>query len=64
MQPTENYSTPRRTLDVEDYIDIARRHDGWIAGTTYAPKKVALKAARAQAPESAPGGSRYGSLRR
>ncbi len=32
MQPTENYSTPRRTLDVEDYIDIVRRHKGWIFG--------------------------------
>lgn len=32
MQPTENYSTPRRALDVEDYIDIVRRHKGWIFG--------------------------------
>ncbi len=32
MQPTENYTTPRRTLDVEDYIDIVRRHKGWIFG--------------------------------
>lgn len=32
MQPTENFSVPRRTLDVEDYIDIARRHKGWIFG--------------------------------
>ena len=32
MQPSENYSTPRRTLDVEDYIDIVRRHKGWIFG--------------------------------
>ena len=32
MQPTENYGTPRRTLDVEDYIDIMRRHRGWIFG--------------------------------
>ncbi len=32
MQPTENFSTPRRTLDVEDYIDIVRRHKGWIFG--------------------------------
>jgi polysaccharide chain length determinant protein (PEP-CTERM system associated) len=32
MQPTENFSTPRRTLDVEDYIDVVRRHKGWIFG--------------------------------
>src|SRR5579862_6771831 len=32
MQPTENYTTPRRALDVEDYIDIVRRHKGWIFG--------------------------------
>jgi len=32
MQPTENFDIPRRPLDVEDYIDIARRHKGWIFG--------------------------------
>jgi protein tyrosine kinase modulator len=32
MQPTENYSTPRRSMDLEDYIDIVRRHKGWIFG--------------------------------
>jgi len=32
MQPTENFSVPRRPLDVEDYIDITRRHKGWIFG--------------------------------
>jgi polysaccharide chain length determinant protein (PEP-CTERM system associated) len=32
MQPTEGYNQPRRTLDVEDYIDILRRHKGWIFG--------------------------------
>ena len=32
MQPTESYTIPRRTLDVEDYIDILRRHKGWIFG--------------------------------
>src|ERR1035438_3564982 len=32
MQPAENFSTPRRALDVEDYIDIVRRHKGWIFG--------------------------------
>src|SRR6202051_942170 len=32
MQPSENFSTPRRALDVEDYIDLVRRHKGWIFG--------------------------------
>jgi succinoglycan biosynthesis transport protein ExoP len=32
MQPTESLSVARRALDVEDYIDIARRHKGWIFG--------------------------------
>ncbi len=32
MQPNENYTVTRRPLDVEDYIDILRRHKGWIFG--------------------------------
>ena len=32
MQPTEGFSQARRALDVEDYIDILRRHKGWIFG--------------------------------
>jgi polysaccharide biosynthesis transport protein len=32
MQPTDNLSVSRRAPDVEDYIDIARRHKGWIFG--------------------------------
>jgi polysaccharide chain length determinant protein (PEP-CTERM system associated) len=32
MQPTEGMSIQRRALDVEDYIDIMRRHKGWIFG--------------------------------
>jgi polysaccharide biosynthesis transport protein len=32
MQPTEGFSAQRRALDVEDYIDILRRHKGWIFG--------------------------------
>ena len=31
-------------------------HDGWIAGTTFAPKSVSLKAASFPAPQTAPGG--------
>lgn len=32
MQPNENFNVARRALDVEDYIDILRRHKGWIFG--------------------------------
>ncbi len=32
MQPSDGYSVPRRMLDVEDYIDVVRRHKGWIFG--------------------------------
>ena len=32
MQPNDAYNVPRRPLDVEDYIDILRRHRGWIFG--------------------------------
>src|ERR1700741_1048105 len=32
MTPTESFSVSRRALDVEDYIDIVRRHKGWIFG--------------------------------
>ncbi len=32
MQPTENFNVPRRALDIEDFIDILRRHKGWIFG--------------------------------
>nr|AUN37723.1 lipopolysaccharide biosynthesis chain length determinant protein [uncultured bacterium] len=32
MQPTETFTVARRALDVEDYIDILRRHKGWIFG--------------------------------
>ena len=35
MQPAESVSTPRRTMDVEDYIDVLRRHKGWILGPTF-----------------------------
>jgi polysaccharide chain length determinant protein (PEP-CTERM system associated) len=30
MQPQDSLSVARRPLDVEDYIDILRRHRGWI----------------------------------
>lgn len=37
IQPSQDaLSTPRRPLDVEDYIDIVRRHKGWILGPAFA----------------------------
>ena len=36
MQPQDSLSTTRRPLDVEDYIDILRRHKGWIFGPIFA----------------------------
>lgn len=32
MQPNDSYNISRRPLDVEDYIDVVRRHKGWIFG--------------------------------
>lgn len=32
MQQSDGFNVPRRTLDVDDYIDLARRHKGWIFG--------------------------------
>jgi len=36
MQVQDPFAIPRRTLDVEDYIDIARRHRSWIVGPLFA----------------------------
>jgi len=36
MQPQESNAIARRPLDVEDYIDILRRHKGWIFGPLFA----------------------------
>jgi polysaccharide chain length determinant protein (PEP-CTERM system associated) len=35
MQVQDTFSVPRRALDVEDYIDVARRHKGWIFGPVF-----------------------------
>src|ERR1700691_3076286 len=41
--PTSNYiAISRRTLDLEDYIDIVRRHTGWIIGPTLAGIVIAI----------------------
>jgi len=38
----EYLSTSRRPLDIEDYIDIMRRHKGWIAGPAFAGLVIAV----------------------
>jgi polysaccharide chain length determinant protein (PEP-CTERM system associated) len=38
----EPLTTQRRELDVEDYIDIVRRHKGWIVGPAFAALVVAV----------------------
>src|SRR6185437_299233 len=35
MVATQSFSISRRALDVEDYIDIGRRHVGWIVGPAF-----------------------------
>jgi uncharacterized protein involved in exopolysaccharide biosynthesis len=42
MQVQESYSVPRRPLDIDDYIDIARRHAGWITGPLFAALVVSV----------------------
>jgi polysaccharide chain length determinant protein (PEP-CTERM system associated) len=45
MQPTypEQYvDVPRRALDIQDYLDILRRHKGWIAAPTFLALVVAV----------------------
>jgi polysaccharide chain length determinant protein (PEP-CTERM system associated) len=42
MQVQESYSVPRRPLDIDDYIDIARRHAGWILGPLFAALVVSV----------------------
>ncbi len=45
MQPQDSLSTTRRALDVEDYIDILRRHKAWILGPVFAALVVSVVAA-------------------
>ncbi|HZU27703.1 MAG TPA: Wzz/FepE/Etk N-terminal domain-containing protein [Bryobacteraceae bacterium] len=35
MQPNDPITVPRRALDIEDYIDILRRHKSWILGPAF-----------------------------
>jgi uncharacterized protein involved in exopolysaccharide biosynthesis len=39
---TQYVSISRRALDLEDYIDIARRHVGWIIGPAFAGLVVSV----------------------
>jgi polysaccharide chain length determinant protein (PEP-CTERM system associated) len=42
MQPQESAGIARRPLDIEDYIDILRRHKGWIFGPLFAALVVSV----------------------
>jgi len=42
MQPQESAIVARRPLDVEDYIDILRRHRGWIFGPAFAALVISV----------------------
>src|SRR5260370_40964731 len=43
MQAQPDYlSVPRRALDVEDYVDILRRHWTWIVGPTFAGMVISV----------------------
>ncbi len=43
MQPTQDLlSIPRRPLDVEDYVNILRRHKSWMAGPAFAALVIAV----------------------
>ncbi len=43
MQPVpESYSFQRRPMDVEDYLDVVRRHKGWIVGPTFAALVISV----------------------
>ena len=35
MQPSDPITVQRRPMDIEDYIDILRRHKSWIFGPTF-----------------------------
>lgn len=40
--PAETVSTPRRPLDVEDYLDIVQRNKSWLAGPAFAGLVIAV----------------------
>ncbi len=38
----QDLSVPRRSMDIEDYIDIVRRHKAWIFGPTFAALVISV----------------------
>jgi protein tyrosine kinase modulator len=42
MQPQDSLAATRRALDVEDYIDILRRHKAWILGPVFAALVISV----------------------
>jgi polysaccharide chain length determinant protein (PEP-CTERM system associated) len=42
MQPQDSLAATRRSLDIEDYIDILRRHKAWILGPVFAALVVSV----------------------
>jgi len=43
MQPSQDsYGTPRRPMDVQDYVDVMRRHRSWIVGPAFAGLVIAV----------------------
>ena len=45
MQPQVSNAVTRRPLDIDDYIDILRRHKGWIFGPLFAALVLSVVAA-------------------
>lgn len=41
MQTQETYNVGRRAMDLEDYVDVLRRHKSWILGPLYAGVVIA-----------------------
>ena len=46
MTPQDLNSVSRRALDIEDFIDILRRHKAWIFGPTFAALVIAVVGGR------------------
>ena len=42
MTPQDSQSVSRRALDIEDFIDILRRHKAWIFGPTFAALVISV----------------------
>src|SRR5579884_3408882 len=42
MQPQDSLTVARRPMDIEDYIDVIRRHKAWIFGPTFAGLVIAV----------------------